>query len=711
MATFSFLHPWLWWGALMAAVPLYLHLRRRAETNLVRFSAVQFLDDTPQPRRSPWRLRDLLLLAARLLALLLLIAAFAWPFLPDPHAVVVRESRVYLLDNTLSHQVDGGFIRDRDRLVADVGRLGPDIQIAVLELTSQPRMVTSFGEERATAQRKLSELQPSFERGSYLAAFRMAHQCLRNALGQRKRILFRGDHQENQWTEDPQALPFLQDIEVDLPKINRVQASNLALVEPRVQRVFQGTRSLLSLAVHLIHLGEAKTARVTVRANEQVVWNRAVDLDQQPETILLQAQWESDPRHWIQGDVTVEGGPDALSADNRVFFVLPPVREGSVVLLAQSPYLRVALSPEIMQGYWTNRVLTPADVAAELASDRRADVFVLESGYLQSPDTRKLVTHYLSHGRGVFLLVDRVTPVINGALRELGFDVLPAPESPGRAAEQFEMMFSQHPIFRPFSSMDFGPLHDIRVFRYARLKAVDALPLLFSQTGDALFFQGAKWPGQLLVAAFGADRQQTTWPLHPSFVPFLDLCLQNARAQDTFPTDYQPGQPCVVSLPADSTVREVVLRDRQGERQRAAVSQFQARLRMPNAPGIYTISHDASPEPQTLVSVNPPPKESQLKYLPEPEAIARWQLPRPAATAVPVPARTAGALTAAEIWRQEYWWWLLLGGLALLILEGVWSTVTQNRAKSDTLLARIGLSHAAEVSWTTAERRLRREKA
>ena len=38
-----FLNPWFWLGALAVAAPIWLHLRRKRETNLVEFSALRFL--------------------------------------------------------------------------------------------------------------------------------------------------------------------------------------------------------------------------------------------------------------------------------------------------------------------------------------------------------------------------------------------------------------------------------------------------------------------------------------------------------------------------------------------------------------------------------------------------------------------------------------------------------------------------------------------
>src|ERR1051326_9408004 len=113
---FSFLNPWFLLAALALGVPVWLHLRRKQETNLFRFSALGFLDDSPTPKRSPFRLRDLILFALRAFALLLVVAAFAWPYLRANDTAPIKESRVYILDNTMSHQAKDAFIHDRDQI-------------------------------------------------------------------------------------------------------------------------------------------------------------------------------------------------------------------------------------------------------------------------------------------------------------------------------------------------------------------------------------------------------------------------------------------------------------------------------------------------------------------------------------------------------------------------------------------------------------------
>jgi hypothetical protein len=625
------------------------------------------------------RLRDLLLFALRVLALLALVAAFAWPYLRGANTAPVKESRVYILDNTLSHQANDGFTRDRDRVLSEVSKGASDIQMAVIELTSAPRVVVSFGESRESAKQKLKALEPSFRRGSYLAAFRQANSLLGNSLGDQKHIILLGDNQENQWNELVDTPAFLRNVQVDLPKTAALALPNLSLSEPRAQRIFLGDKSLVNFTVKLGHAGEAKTANIVLRANEQVIFNRAVDLEKQPETILLQAQWDADPAAWLRGEVTVEGTPDALAGDNRVFFSLPPVIEGKVALLAQSPYLRLALSPEVMRGQWATRVLDPTKLTAELARTEDADVLVVESNYLQSADARKLLWRYVTNGRGAVLLVNRVTPSISGCLRELGFEAEGTISAEKASAEKFQFVYSNHPIFHPFLSPDYGSLMDVKVFKYVQLKGSQAMPLIFSEKGAGLFFQGTKFPGKLFVAAFGMDREHTSWPIDQTFVPFLDLTLQTARAEDPTPTTFEPGEISKIQLPVGSTVREAVLRDERSVLSRAPVGQGHAQVRMPEKPGVYTLTYDDGTQVERMFSVNPSPKESQLTYLDAPEAIKVWKVNLPAGTGKSAAAAARGKLSLSGILQQRWWWWMVVGGLAALLLETALAEMKRER--------------------------------
>ncbi len=106
----SFLSPLFLAGALAAAIPIVLHLLKREPEARVQFAAVHLLKHAPVEHASRRRLRELLLLALRIAALLLLALAFARPFLTSG-AVGTGATTVVALDTSLSLSAPGQFER------------------------------------------------------------------------------------------------------------------------------------------------------------------------------------------------------------------------------------------------------------------------------------------------------------------------------------------------------------------------------------------------------------------------------------------------------------------------------------------------------------------------------------------------------------------------------------------------------------------------
>ena len=690
----SFLYPLIWIGALAVAVPIWLHLRRRDETDLVRFSAMRFLDDQPLARSRPFWPRDWPLMLLRLLALLLIVAAFAWPYRPDDERILINESRVYILDNTLSHQTADKFQAARDQIAEELAGSSRDQQIAVIELKSEANVVVSFSDDRQSAAEVVRKLEPSHQRGSYLEAFRTANRLLSQSLGETKRIVFLTDSQQNQWSEGSRTPPFLQNIDIEINEIAEPTLTNVAVTNPIVRRAFIGDKAVAECAFTIFHQGDIETVNIAMQSNGKDVVRRELPLKGEPASFTLAAQWVVDPTDWLRGEIVVENENDPLPADNRVVFSMPPVREGNVAVLSDSTFLKTALSPDIMRGRWKSRNLDASNPQFEDSDD----VICVESHFLQSNAARDLVRDNLNAGKGVILFIDRVTPLISGFLRELHIEA--NSNASVEKTSQFRYIFMEHPIFLPFRSPDFGDLLGVRVKRYRRLKVTDAIPLVFTDAGDPVMLQAARGKGKLFVFAFALNRQETNWPLHPTFIPFLDLCLQQARSQLTVPTDYHPGEICVWKVADRSNATEVVLKKGVGSLFRpvvneqqtgppeketrplfsTAVTNGQAEFRVPDQPGLYALSYNDDEEIESLISVNPSPKESELSFLAEPEALAMWKRERNDEKQNADASRISLALSKPEILRQRIWWWLLLAGMLALFFETSWVSFRKDRA-------------------------------
>jgi Aerotolerance regulator N-terminal len=652
----SFLQPWLWLGAAAVGVPLWLHLRARTGT-VAFFPALRFLEDQPRPRARGFRVRDAVLLALRLLAVLLAVAAFARP---AGRSARVTESRVHVLDNTFSQQAADGFETDRRQLLAELAAEGAGVQSAVVELTGRPRVLAAFGDSREEVAARVRGLTPSFQRGSYLEALRLAGSLLEQSLGTRRVIRVHADQQQNQWTEHEDSPPFLTGVTVELARAPEVaERPNLSLGETQTRFFFLGDATYVDLAVPLYHRGPARSVDAVLTVNGRTVLRQQLALQPPSGVVTLQGQWRADPSQWLQGELRLEDAQDALPLDDRGYFCLPPVREGRVALLARSPYLRAALDPSVMKGRWAAEVLDPAGAARLLQADERtlADVLVVEGDYAQSQAVRDLVFRHLDNARGVVLVLGRATPLVRPFLGELGLTVTgPAVTS----AESFRAIATDHPIFRPFAGGALGDLTVPRVLRHLPLRAREAVPLLYGDGGDPLLLEATGTKGRLLTFAFGLDREGGDLPVSPAFVPLLDLVLQHARAGTAAQTSALPGALYTHHVDDGGRPREVVLRQGGRVEARAPVdANGDARLPVPDRPGFHTIGYDEGTEAKGMIAVNPSPKESDLRYEPRPAALSAWVVP-----AAPAAAAAADPVAASDDGRLP---WLLLAAAALAL--------------------------------------------
>ena len=555
--SFAFFYPLAWLGAIAIGVPIWLHLKRREDPDLVRFSALQFLDDQPAARRR-WRWpHNWPLLLLRLTGLLAIVAAFSWPFLPSTDETIIQESRVYILDNTLSHQANDRFAEARQETLDQLRQAEPSAQIAVIEITDQPRVIVNFGDTRQAALARLQTLQASHQRGSYLAAFRLADQLLQQSLGETRRIIFLSDSQANQWSEGEKVPPFLEQVVVTSPEVPSGDVSNVAVAEPTACWDLRAGRSIVKSSVQLYHQGPIDNVVLVFQNNGEAVLRKEVSLRQQPETMTLLAEWEANPNDWIQGQIRVELADDALAADNQVYFALPPVTERQVGLLSHSTFLRAAFSPDVMRGRWAAKLLEPRDFPLSPQEASQLEVLCATTEDLESDPARVLVLDFLQDGRGVFLLIDPVNPSMREFLQRLKIEFLP-PQQP-TVPSNFRYVFMEHPIFQSFQAADFGNLTEVSVNQYRRLKMPQATPLIFSATGDPLLWESQEGAGKLLVLAFSPNRADTDWAVHPTFIPFLDRCLDHVCPENVQTRTQEPGEMFVWTVAPGQQVERVQL--------------------------------------------------------------------------------------------------------------------------------------------------------
>lgn len=150
----SFLYPSFLWALGLVAVPVIIHLFHFRRFKKVYFSNVRFLQEVKEESSMRSRLRNLLVLLFRCLAVIALVLAFAQPFLPVDEAVLRGRKAVGVyVDNSFSMAAESDrapllqLAKDRARDI--VAAYGPEDRFQVLSNAFSGRNQRLVGREEA----------------------------------------------------------------------------------------------------------------------------------------------------------------------------------------------------------------------------------------------------------------------------------------------------------------------------------------------------------------------------------------------------------------------------------------------------------------------------------------------------------------------------------------------------------------------------------
>ena len=147
----SFLSPLFLVGALTAAVPVILHLLKREPEPRIKFAAVKLLKHAPVENTQRHRLRELLLLALRVAALVLLALAFARPFFARGGAATASGVTVVALDTSYSLSAPGRFERAKQLAKSAIANTPSTDLVGVITFSDEAEIVAKPGSDRVLA--------------------------------------------------------------------------------------------------------------------------------------------------------------------------------------------------------------------------------------------------------------------------------------------------------------------------------------------------------------------------------------------------------------------------------------------------------------------------------------------------------------------------------------------------------------------------------
>jgi hypothetical protein len=608
----SFLYPAFLLGALAVAIPVVLHFLRRDVAPEVPFSAVRLLHRSPLARSRRRTLRDLLLLAARVAALLLLAAAFARPYVSNA-ASAASAVRIVAVDRSFSMSAPGRFARALELARREIDEAGPGERVAVIAFDDGAEVIAGAAAEARGA---LAALQAGFGGTRYGPLMAKATEVAGGAAG---RLVVITDLQRAGWEDEPRAvLPRQLQVVV---KDAGAPPANLAVTAIRVERdrVLASIRNSAS---------EARSGSIRVERDGRGV--AAAPYQVAAESIVEVPIAYRTPG---SGSIAVAiDDPAGFGADNTRYAVLDPAPRQSALVVTSGTgesgfYLSRALSAasddtaddaidaRLVAGGALS-VMSPADLS------RHGGVVLLSTRGLERRG-RESLAGFVRAGGGLFIAAaPDVEPVVLSTI----FDWRPALSAGETAADPVSLSATdlRHPIFRPFGSLA-ANLGQVRFHHAWRVRADGWDVAAQFSDGTPALLERREGKGRIVLFASDIDRRWNDFPLHPAFVPFAAEAVR------------------YVSAAPDRAREYPVARAPQGAQPR---------------PGIYR----AQPGDRT-VAVNVDPRESATARLTPDEFDG--MLDRVSTDAGGYQAARAQQVEA----RQRYWQYGLLLMLAALIAE------------------------------------------
>lgn len=502
----SFLYPAFLVGALAIAVPIILHLLRRDVAPEVRFSAVRLLKKSPVERSRRRRLRDLLLLAARVTALLLLAAAFARPFAPGA-ASAMLPLRIVAVDRSFSMAAPGTFDRARELAVAAIDEAGAAERVAVVAFDDRARVVAEPG-GKGEARTAVASIAPGYGSTRFGAAIAKAAEL---AGGGAARLLVITDLQRAGW-EGETRMRMPASLEVEVRGIDMPQG-NAAIVDARQEE--QGLTASIRNA-------SAEPRSGTVRVERDGREAARADFRAGPnETVEVSIPWKA-----TQGDVVLAiDDPSGFPADDQRHLALDAATAPAVLVVtsvdASGFYLQRAL--DAAQGAEVAALGARLVGSAEIAGGRAAAIakhraLVLLSTRGLDRSAREAISTFVRSGGGLLIAA---SPDVEPAVVASLFGWNPSAFAPADSRRaSFTATDVRHPIFRQFGAFA-ANLGNVRFSRAWRVDPGGWHVAARFDDGAPALLERAEGEGRVVLFASDLDRRWNDFPLHPAFVPFI----------------------------------------------------------------------------------------------------------------------------------------------------------------------------------------------
>ena len=688
----TFLVPLFLAGIAGIVVPIVVHLTRRQRRNVVHFPSLMFLEKIPYQEQRRRRIQHWFLLSMRGLALMLVAAAFARPFL-DQSAVGALGSSgprevVVLVDQSYSMAIDDQLDRAREEAEQVFDGLGPLDRASLVAFARGANVIARSTSDRTRLRGALDTLEVSSGATRYGPAMKVAQTILEEsnlALGE---VYLLSDFQRNGWTGD-EGIRLPPGSTVTPVALGSDEAiDNLMVTDVSLPRQTVDNRERITPTARIVRRGgtEARDFIVALDLDGQEIQTREVRLEPNAATAVSFQPFTLSQPHTAG---TVRLPEDALSADNSHHFVLSPgtslpilVVEGARAADDVSLYLQGALRISD-DGRFDVRMRRSATVRP-VDLEGRAAVF-LNDVQLDGGSAER-IRAFVEGGGGVLVALGQ-----DGGWPASAADLLP-----GTVGEMEERMQGrggrlgyldyEHPVFEVFAGPRSGDFTGARFYAARRLAPTDSASVLARfDDGSVALAELRVGRGKVLVWTTSLDAFWNDLALQPVYLPFVHRLAEYLGGRAEALPWFEAGQVVNLADPEALETAGLVSSEAAGLMEgldQVALSPTGGNTSLPAGDGprylpleehgFYTVRPPGSnPDRPFIMAVNVDLEESNLNRIDPDELVLQIEAPTVVPDGSPRLTQAVELQREDQERRQSLWRWLLVAALGLFMVETV----------------------------------------
>jgi hypothetical protein len=646
------LAPWALAGIAAVGLPVWLHLLRKHKTTPLPFASLMFFERRTQSSIKHRRLQYLLLLALRAAVIALLAFAFARPFLQSRLAAFAGGPKLTVLaiDNSFSMRDSDRLARARQEAAQVASRLRAQDKLQVLAFGSQ---VHVMGDSTAA----IHLIQPTDTRSSYAELSRALRSIAQSARLPVEAHLF-SDMQKTSLPANFSDLRLGDSVRLIAHPVADRRTANFAVESVNApRRVYGSGKARVEATIAGYGTAQAKR-RVSLILNGRELDAKSVDVPAAGRAVaeFLPADL---PFGLNRGEMRIDSA-DNLPDDDRFYFSVERAEARHVLFvhegrnLRDALYFRAALEAAAESAYALDAV--PVEQSANLDPHKYAFVVLSDVGSLPAGFEAAL-RGYVRAGGSLLVALGRESallsrvPVFDESVVEARYYA--------RDADRFQSaawLDAGHPSIHNAQHWD-----DVKFYQAVRINP--GASRVAARLGDdtPLLLEKQLGEGRVLVFASTFDNIANDFPLHASFVPFIEHTANYLARQEEGPSNYLVGAYLDLRQAKEQGAAVEVL-DPKGER---ALTLDEA-TRAQNMPlamaGFYDVKRPNGRH--ELVAVNADRRESDLDVI-SADTLALWQNTAQGRQDAVV----AGASETPK--PMEFWWYVLIAVLALAVAESL----------------------------------------